>query len=167
MNHELRPRWNGGGLDQPALHSICIDPRDSARVTVAVSSGGVWRTVDGGESWRPHTKGMVAAYVPPEQAEDPEHQDPHCVDQKRAPIAGSVVVNRTRNGGTDFEPLRTGLPQENAYDLVLRHALDISGDGERLAFGSTAGNLWVTDDQGDHWHSVTHHLPPVYSVRYV
>ncbi len=224
-NHEVRPRWNGGGLDQPAIHSICVDPRDAASVTVAVSSGGVWRTLDGGASWNPHTNGMVAAYVPPEQAEDPENQDPHCVvqsqtrpevfwcqhhmgiwrsdndleswvelhakpssfgfavavhpddadtawfvpshsDQKRAPIDGSVVVNRTRDGGAEFETLRKGLPQSNAYDLVLRHALDIADDGERLAFGSTTGNLWVTDDQGDRWHTVAQHLPPIYSVRY-
>jgi hypothetical protein len=49
---------------------------------------------------------------------------------------------------------------------VLRHALDIAADGESLAFGSTTGNLWVTADQGDHWHQVTGTLPPIYSVRY-
>src|SRR5262249_41101972 len=25
-NNETRPRWNGGGTDQPAVHSICVDP---------------------------------------------------------------------------------------------------------------------------------------------
>jgi hypothetical protein len=24
----------------------------------------------------------------------------------------------------------------------------------------------VTDDQGDHWHAVGHHFPPIYAVRY-
>jgi len=54
----------------------------------------------------------------------------------------------------------------HAYDLVLRHALDITSDGDALAFGSTTGNLWVTADQGDHWHAVAGNLPPIYSVRY-
>ena len=45
------------------------------------------------------------------------------------------------------------------YDLVLRHALDIDATGDTLAFGSTTGNLYVTEDQGEHWHAVTHHLP--------
>jgi hypothetical protein len=225
-NHECRVRWNGGGADQPALHSICVDPRDPTRVVVAISSGGVWRTLDGGVSWEAHTAGMSAGYVPPEQSELPENQDPHCVvqspstpetfwcqhhmgiwrsdndlvswveleaqpssfgfpvavhpaesdtawfvpahsDQKRTPIDGRVVVNRTRDGGRSFETLTNGLPQSNAYDLVLRHALDISGDGDQLAFGSSTGNLWVTDDQGDQWHEVANHLPPIYSVRYV
>jgi photosystem II stability/assembly factor-like uncharacterized protein len=169
---------------------------------------------------------MVAGYVPPEQAELPENQDPHCVvqsptdpdvywcqhhmgiwrstndlaswtelhaepssfgfpvavdpsdpqtawfvpahsDQKRAPIDGRVVVNRTRDGGATFETLTNGLPQASAYDLVLRHALDVAGDGRQLAFGSTTGNLYATDDGGDRWHVAANHLPPIYSVRYV
>ncbi len=80
-NHPTRAKWNGGGADHAAIHSICVDPRDPRTVVVAVSSGGVWRTRDAGASWTPHTKGMTAGYVPPEQAEDPENQDPHCVVQ--------------------------------------------------------------------------------------
>ena len=87
-------------------------------------------------------------------------------DQKRAPIDGRVVVTRTRDSGRTFEVLTEGLPQRHAYDLVLRHALDIAADGDSLAFGSTTGNLWVTGDQGDHWHAVASNLPPIYSVRY-
>ena len=61
------------------------------------------------------------------------------------PVDGSVVVNRTRDGGRTFEVLRDGLPQEHAYDLVYRHALDVDGSGEVLAFGSTTGSLWVSE----------------------
>ena len=224
-NHPTRVKWNGGGADHAAIHSICVDPRDPRTVVVAVSSGGVWRSRDAGASWTPHTVGMKAGYVPPEQAEWPENQDPHCVvqsasdptvfwcqhhmgiwrstddlaswqqivvepssfgfpvavhprqpdtawfvpahsDQKRTLIDGAVVVNRTRDGGRTFTALREGLPQHHAYDLVFRHALDIAADGDQLAFGSSTGNLWVTDDQGDHWHAVAHHLPPIYAVRY-
>jgi hypothetical protein len=32
--------------------------------------------------------------------------------------------------------------------------------------GSTTGGVWVSEDQGDSWHSVTHSLPPVYAVRF-
>ena len=76
------------------------------------------------------------------------------------------MVTRTRDGGESFEILREGLPQRFAYDLVYRHALDIDAGGNQLAFGSTTGNLWLTEDQGDHWHGVANHLPPIYSVRY-
>ncbi len=59
-----------------------------------------------------------------------------------------------------------GLPQEHAYDLVFRHALDIDATGDRLAFGSTTGSLWVSEDQGDSWQTVSTNLPPVYCVRF-
>ena len=69
-------------------------------------------------------------------------------------------------GGESFEVLTNGLPQEHAYDLVFRHALDLSADGTRLAFASTTGGLWVSEDQGDSWTEVTAHLPPAYCVRF-
>jgi len=50
-DHPLRKKWNGGGADLPGLHSICVDPRDSSRVWIAVSTGGVWFTEDDGASW--------------------------------------------------------------------------------------------------------------------
>ena len=59
------------------------------------------------------------------------------------------------------------LPQQHAYDLVYRHGLDIDTDGATLAFGSTTGNLFVSEDQGDNWHNVSHYLPPIYCLRFV
>ena len=56
------------------------------------------------------------------------------------------------------KPLR-----DNAYDVVYRHALALHGD--TLAFGSTTGNLYVSEDGGDHWQTISHNLPPIYSVR--
>jgi len=39
--------------------------------------------------------------------------------------------------------------QRHAYDLTLRHGLDVDDTGDTLAFGSTTGSLWLTQDQGD------------------
>jgi hypothetical protein len=74
-----REKWFGGGYDDAGIHSISPDPRDSKRVFVAISCGGVWDTQDGGESWKLHGKGMIAAYLPPDQAGTLESQDPHRV----------------------------------------------------------------------------------------
>lgn len=54
--------------------------------------------------------------------------------------------------------------QENAWDVVDRHALHNSGD--RLAFGSTTGNLYVSEDRGESWTTVANNLPPIDSVRF-
>ncbi|WP_257387572.1 WD40/YVTN/BNR-like repeat-containing protein [Tahibacter caeni] len=72
-----RSQWFGGGYDQPGIHSICVDPRDSRRLRIAVSCGGVWQSGDGGESWTLSADGMYAAYMPPELRDDPNIQDPH------------------------------------------------------------------------------------------
>jgi hypothetical protein len=39
--------------------------------------------------------------------------------------------------------------------------------GDRLAFGSTTGGLWISEDQGDHWRELSHTLPPIHAVRFV
>lgn len=49
-------------------------------------------------------------------------------------------------------------------DYVCRHALALSGN--TLAFGSTTGNLYVSEDRGDSWSVVANNLPPIYSVRF-
>lgn len=72
-----RLEWSGGGYDQPGIHSILVDPRDSRRILVGVSCGGAWRTEDGGASWSPSAAGMRAGYMPPERAEEQNIQDPH------------------------------------------------------------------------------------------
>jgi photosystem II stability/assembly factor-like uncharacterized protein len=89
---------------------------------------------------------------------------PGKADSERMTIGGGLFVARTQDGGASWEELRTGLPQESAYDVVYRHALHNSGD--RLAFGSTTGNLYVSENRGDSWQDVAHNLPPIYSVRF-
>ena len=79
----LRKQWVGGGYDEPGIHSICVDPRDSNRIVIAVSCGGVWMSEDNGHSWRAATKGLWADYMPPGQKENPAIQDPHRLVQCR------------------------------------------------------------------------------------
>ena len=46
-DHPHRPRWEpgGGGL---CLHTVLPDPADPERMWIAISTGGVYRTEDGG-----------------------------------------------------------------------------------------------------------------------
>ncbi|MEX2455064.1 MAG: hypothetical protein WD470_10190 [Rhodospirillaceae bacterium] len=74
--HPAREKWLGGGYDDPGIHSICVDPRDSRKMILGVSTGGVWRTDDGAGSWTIAT-GMRNAYMPPGQEYDPIFQDAH------------------------------------------------------------------------------------------
>jgi hypothetical protein len=72
-----RAGWVGGGYDDAGLHSVVIDPRDARRMAIAISTGGVWRSGDGGASWRLAGQGLRAEYMPPGQQFDPAMQDVH------------------------------------------------------------------------------------------
>jgi hypothetical protein len=221
-----RAEWFGGGYDVPGIHSICPHPGDARQMLVGISCGGAWTTRDGGDSWTNTSSGMRADFMPPEQAENPNIQDPHRIvrcpaapqllwcqhhcgiwrstdgglhwaevtsapvskfgfsvavhpqdpdtawfvpaiaDQTRVPVGGALVVNRTRDGGRSFETLRQGLPQQHAYELMYRHALDVAADGRCLLMGSTTGGLWASDDAGDTWQTVSLNLPMVHAVRF-
>jgi len=130
---------------------------------------GAFRTTDAGGHWdeiavEPSVFGFAVAVHPKDS--DTAWFVPAIKDECRIPVEGKVVVARTRDGGKSFKVLRRGLPQEDAYDLVFRHSLDVDKTGETLALGSTTGSLWVSDDAGDNWHVVSHHLPPIYQVRF-
>lgn len=75
--HPKRRVWMGGGYDYAGIHSICVDPANPRRVAVGVSCGGVWVTEDAGASWSCKGEGLWAAYMPPDQKQDPYTQDPH------------------------------------------------------------------------------------------
>ncbi len=90
---------------------------------------------------------------------------PGIKDEKRIPVDGRLVVTRTRDGGKNFDVLDRGLPRDHAYDVVWRHALGSDDTGDRLAFGSTTGNLYITENLGDDWTCVSNTLPPIHAVR--
>lgn len=89
---------------------------------------------------------------------------PASADSERMAIDGSLFVARTTDGGQTWQTFRSGLPQDNAYDIVLRHGLDVSGDC--LCFGSTTGNVYLSEDRGETWQCLGSNFPPIYSVRF-
>lgn len=222
-----RQFWFGGGKDDAGIHSVLVDPRDPKHVTLAISCGGVWQTHDSGDSWNCTSNGMRAEYMPPDQAYEPNVQDPHrlhaCLadpdhqwvqhhngifhstdggnnweeitgvepavfgfavvahptdpqtawfvpaqkDEFRVPVNAKVVVTKTTDSGQTFQQFDQGLPSSHAYDIVFRHALDVDASGSRLAMGSSTGSLWISEDGGQSWQTVSNHLPQIYAVRFV
>lgn len=89
---------------------------------------------------------------------------PARADMARMAIGGGLCVARTTDGGQSWQVLRNGLPQTDAYDIVYRHGLDVAGDC--LCFGTTTGNVYLSDDRGESWQCLGNNFPPVYSVRF-
>lgn len=131
---------------------------------------GIFRTADAAATWEEITEAKPSAFgfavvVHPRDSQTAWFV-PAVKDEERIPAAGKVVVSRTRDGGKSFDVLAKGLPQEHAYDITYRHAMDIDATGNTLAFGSTTGSLWVSENQGDSWQTVGEHLPPIYCTRF-
>ena len=131
---------------------------------------GIFRSTDDAASWRelqvmPSSFGFAVVVHPRDGGT--AWFVPGTSDQRRIPVDGRVIVNRTRDGGRTFEALTKGLPQRQAYDITYRHGLDIDSTGDRLVFGTTTGSLWISEDQGDSWQTISEHLPPVYAVPFV
>lgn len=130
---------------------------------------GVFTSTDGAKSWRRVSRKDFAVHFGFPIAVDARDGRtawvvPATGDDRRMAVGGGLFVARTRDGGETWETLRKGLPQEHAFDVVYRHALDASGD--RVCFGSTTGNVYVSEDRGESWRCIGNNLPPVHSVRF-
>ncbi|MCP3906081.1 MAG: exo-alpha-sialidase [Planctomycetes bacterium] len=170
MRAEYMPpeRAGDGNIQDPHLIVQCPSDPDALWTQ---HHNGIFRSTDRAGSWTeienvaPSNFGFAVA-VHPHDANTAWFV-PAVKDEHRIPVDGKLVVTRTRDGGRSFEQLRGGLPQDHAYDLVFRHALDVDETGDRLAFGSTTGSLWTTENGGDAWNCVSANLPPVHVVRFV
>lgn len=130
---------------------------------------GVFYSDNGAQSWRKVSAPAVGVHFGfPISADAHNGRSAWLVpgrgDNQRTAIDGGLFVARTDDGGASWRQLRQGRPQECAYDIVYRHALD-NRDG-LVAFGSTTGNLYISEDRGERWSAVSHNLPPVYAVRF-
>jgi photosystem II stability/assembly factor-like uncharacterized protein len=131
---------------------------------------GIFRSNDGAKNWIDvgETEGPARFGFAIAVAEDNPEQAwvaPADSDMTRTAIKGALCICRTDDNGKTWKALRKGLPQENCFDIVYRHALATSGDA--LAFGTTTGNFFFSPDRGDSWKTLNNYLPMIYSVQFV
>ncbi|MFQ5937793.1 MAG: WD40/YVTN/BNR-like repeat-containing protein, partial [Acidiferrobacterales bacterium] len=111
-------------------------PRASPNVFWGQRHNGIFRSTDGGRHWTRFANLSPSAFrfACAMRPKDPDTAwfVPEVKDERRIPVDGRLVMNRTRDGGRSFETLHRGLTQEHSYDLVCRHGLAVTASGDLL-----------------------------------
>lgn len=122
-DRDERWMWFGGGKDSPGIHSIAVRAENRQHITLGVSCGGAWVSEDGGETWNNRSQGMRAEYMPPEEAGNPNVQDPHRLAQCRARPDSLWVqhhngIFHSTNGGMLWEEIENVQPSVFGFAVV-------------------------------------------------
>jgi photosystem II stability/assembly factor-like uncharacterized protein len=152
------------------VHKMLIDPTDPKRL-IQQNHCGVYRSDDGGSSWTEITNNLPSDFgfpmgVHPRQPETVwviPHTGP---GEGRHMINGHAAVWRSRDRGDTWTQLDSGLPGENAYLTVLREGMGVDRlDPVGVYFGTSTGQVFGSNDEGDHWQLLADFLPDVWSVE--
>jgi len=172
-DHPHRPDW-GAGFGGQAIHTIVPHPDDGQQVTVAMSTGGVYQTADGGGTWNPANKGIRAYFFP-----DPWPEFGQCV-HKIAADAGRPDrlyaqnhhgVYRSDDGGGSWQSIADGLPSDFGFPVVSHptepdtlYVFPLVADGNRIPVDARF-RVYRSTDAGKSWDALSAGLPsgPVYA----
>jgi photosystem II stability/assembly factor-like uncharacterized protein len=130
----------------------------------------VMRTDNAGDSWVEVSGNLPTdfGFAIDVHAHEPEtvYVVPIKSDSEHYPLDGQLRVYRSRSGGNEWEPLTKGLPQSNCYVDVLRDAMSVDSlESCGLYFGTTGGQVYASNDEGDSWEAIVRDLPAVLSVE--
>lgn len=121
FDHPHRARWlpSNGGL---ALHTIVPDPADRQRMYVAISTGGVYRTCDGGQSWTAQNRGVRVTFMPnkyPDFGQCVHKIVMHPARPERLFLQNHWGVYRSDDGAESWTDIAGGLPSDFGFAMIV------------------------------------------------
>ncbi|HKD09041.1 MAG TPA: protein kinase [Bryobacteraceae bacterium] len=167
FDHPHRPRWapGNGGL---ALHTIVPDPMERGRMYVAISSGGVYRTDDGGATWAAKNRGIRVTFSPAEYPEFGQcvHKIAlHPARPERLFLQNHWGLYRSDDHAESWTNISNGLPSDFGFPVVAHprkpdcvYVVPVESDIFRC---SCEGRLRVyrTRNAGASWEPLSRGLP--------
>ena len=166
-DHPHRAKWQpgGGGL---GLHTILPHPGDPGRLWVAISTGGVYRTVDGGRTWRTAHKGVRAQFLPdqhPEFGQCVHKVVRHPASPERFFLQNHWGLYRSDDGGESWTDIANGVPSDFGFAMAMHphdpdtvYIVPMESDEFRC---TPEGKMRVyrTRNGGRSWQAMTRGLP--------
>jgi len=156
------PSNNGGIGHDPHVLRIA---RTNPNVIWQQNHCGIYVSKDKGVSWRNVSAGHAKygfALVVDEDNENRAWVVPAQSDDLRIPYNNALAVYKTEDGGDSWIAQTSGLPQKGSFDLVLRRGMDINKN--HIVFGTNNGNLYHSENYGEHWQVITQNLASVRQV---
>ena len=166
-SHSTRSKWNpgAGGL---CLHTILPDPKNAKRMVIGISAVAVFRTEDGGASWKPMNDGMTARWFPDPKPRDigycphklaRDMEDPNTIYQQH-----HWGVFRWDEGRSRWVDVSRGLSSSFGFGLAAgtrggsAFVVPLTSDGDRVTPGGEMA-VYRTRSRGRSWQRLTTGLP--------
>lgn len=157
--HGSGPSWQPGAGGM-CLHTILLDPGNPARIFIAISAAGAFRSDDAGKTWQPINRGLKSEYIP-----DPNAEVGHCVHRiAMHPSRPNVLfmqkhwdVMRSDDAGESWYEISDNLPSDFGFVIEVHsndpdtlYVVPIKSDYEhyppdgklRVYRSRTGGNEW-------------------------
>jgi len=165
--HKSAPFWQPGAGGM-CLHTILLDPGHPGRIFVAISAAGVFRSDDGGKTWRPINRGLKSEGIP-----DPTAEVGHCVHRVAMHRSRPNVlfmqkhwdVMRSDDAGESWRDVSGNLPTDFGFPIDVHahepdtvYVVPIKSDAEHYV---PEGKLRVYRSRtgGNEWEALTKGLP--------
>ena len=167
FDHPHRPRWmpGNGGL---ALHTIVLDPSNQQRMYVGISSGGVYRTEDGGQSWTAQNRGIRALFMPekyPEFGQCVHKIALHPARPERLFLQNHWGLYRSDDCGEHWTDIANGVPSDFGFPVVIHprdpdcvYAVPVESEEFRCVCDGRL-RVYRTRNAGASWEPLMRGLP--------
>ena len=167
FDHPHREKWVPGNGGQ-CLHTVLPHPSDPRRITVAMSTGGVYRTDDGGKSWRPSNRGVIVDFMPdkfPEFGQCVHKVVRHPARPDTLFLQNHGGLYRSDDAGDSWHDIAKGVPSDFGFCMAIHpHDPEVVYivPIEKSLFRCTPGGklrVYRTRDGGKSWEALSKGLP--------
>jgi hypothetical protein len=165
-DHPHRAQWQPGfgGL---GLHTILVDPRDTARLLIAISAGGVYRSDDGGGTWMARNVGVPLGDDPtafPEFGQCVHKVSRDAKDPDRLFMQNHGGLFRSDDRADTWNDIAVDVPSDFGFPMVTHPrvgdtAYAIPLDPEYRCMPEAKCRVWRTQDAGASWSPLGTGMP--------